>query len=123
MAHKPILIVEDHQAIRSALQDFFEGEGYPVMLARHGQEALELLTKPSAPKPGLILIDCRMPVMDGPTLLLEIERQHPEIFATVPTFLMSAGTDIIQLAPKFSGYIEKPFNLDDLSRIATLHCQ
>lgn len=122
MAIKSILIVEDHQAIRSALQEFFKGEGYSVMLACHGQEALDILAKPSTPKPGLILIDSRMPVMDGPTLLLALENNYPKIFSETPIFIMSAGTGQDRANLKATGFLEKPFNLDDLFSIAAKYC-
>ena len=40
MAFKSILIVEDDESVRSGLKLLFEGEGYPVLVAKHGQEAL-----------------------------------------------------------------------------------
>lgn len=123
MAYKPILIVEDNADIRSGLQKFFVGENYPVFLAAHGQEALDLFEKKLMPNPGLILVDFRMPVMNGSAFILEFERIHPQIFADTAIFIMSAGTDINPLTLKATGFLEKPFDLDELSRIAAEHCR
>lgn len=122
MACKPILIVEDHPDLRSGLKEFFEREGFPVLLANHGQEALDLLESVATPKPGLILIDYRMPVMNGPDFLLELEKIHPEIFANTAIFMMSAGNEIKQRTLKITGFLQKPFDLDVLTRIATQYC-
>ncbi len=123
MASKPILIVEDNAELRSGLQKFFEGEGYSVFLANHGQVALDLFEKISTPKFGLILVDFRMPVMNGATFLLEFERIHPQLFADTAIFIMSAGTDINQSTLKATGFLEKPFDLDELVRIAAQYCK
>jgi len=122
MAYKPILIVDDDREIRLNLQELFEGEGYPVLLAGDGQAALDLLQISSISKPSLILLDLMMPVMDGPTFLLELQRSHPEIFAHIPIFTITAGGNTHRLAVKTTGSLKKPFDLDELSRIAAQYC-
>ena len=72
MSRKFILIVEDDANIRESLQEAFGCEGYSVLLAKHGQAALDILMTSSTSKPGLILLDYMMPVMDGPAFLLEL---------------------------------------------------
>jgi two-component system response regulator (stage 0 sporulation protein F) len=122
MPCKPILIVEDHQSIRTSLQEFFADEGYPVLLTCQGQEALDLLAQATTPRPGLILVDYRMPVMDGPSFLIALQNAFPDIFAQTPIFVMSAGTEKSKLMTHTTGFLLKPFDLDELSRIATLYC-
>ena len=122
MTCKAILIVEDDLDIREALQTFFEQEGYPVLLAGNGQEALDLLETGSTVTPGLIFLDFMMPVMDGRTFLLELERIHPKIFSHTPIFIMSAWGDIHKMTFKTTGLVKKPFDLRELSRIAAKHC-
>ena len=58
-----ILIVEDDRAIREPLSVLLRGEGYRVSLAENGQEALRKLR--TEPSPDIIVLDLRMPVMDG----------------------------------------------------------
>ncbi len=123
MAHKPILIVDDDPDISSCLQEVFEGEGYPVLLAADGQEALRLLQIGTFLKPGLIFLDFMMPVMDGPTFLLELERTQPELFAQIPIFGTSAGGDKLRFNSKTTGFLKKPFDLDELIKIASGYCQ
>ena len=121
MACKPILIVEDDPDIRAALQVFCETEGYPVLLAKHGQAALDLLNMCPATNPGLILLDLMMPVMDGPAFLLKLEQSHPIIFKSTPIFIISAGATT-QPSIKVTGFLKKPFDLDELSSLAARHC-
>ena len=122
MECKPIFIVEDDQEIRQSLQEFFEGDGYPVLLANHGQAALDLLKLSATPAPGLIFVDLMMPVMDGVTFLSELQRNHAAIYADTPIFIMSARADTQQLTIKTTGLLKKPFDLDELSRVAARYC-
>ena len=123
MARKSILIVEDDESIREALQVLFEGQGYPVFLADHGRAALDYFELGSTPKPGLILLDLQMPVMDGPTFLLELQRHHPEIFTHTPIFIMTAQPDTHKIYFKTTGLIRKPFDLAELCGIAKRYCE
>ena len=118
MACKPILIVEDDADIREALQAFFEAEGYPVLLAKHGQAALDLFGMNSTITPGLIFLDLTMPVMDGAAFLAELQRNYPIVFQKTPIFIMSARADTHSLTHMTTGFLKKPFDLDQLCRIA-----
>ena len=122
MAYKPILIVEDDVGIRSCLEVLFELRGYPVLLAEHGQAALDLIKTSATPKPGLIFLDLMMPVMDGPTFLSELQRNHPQVLADIPIFMMTASPDKHRLTIKTTGFLKKPFELSELSRIAAQYC-
>lgn len=122
MARKPILIVEDDKYIRESLQEVFAGGRSPVLLAEHGQAALDILKKSSAPRPCLILLDLMMPVMDGTAFLLELQRHHPEIFAQTPIIIMTARSDTHQLTIKTTGLIRKPFDLAELFSLAERYC-
>ena len=122
MSEKSILVVEDDRNIRESLQEVFGGSGYPVLLAEHGQAALDMLMTSSAPKPGLILLDLMMPVMDGPTFLLELQRNHPEIFVHTPIFIMTARADTHLLNLQTTGLIRKPFDLAELFSLAARYC-
>ena len=58
-----LLLVEDEDAIRESLGEALEGDGFAVILAANGLEALQMLR--NAPRPSAILLDLMMPVMDG----------------------------------------------------------
>ncbi|MFL5350112.1 MAG: response regulator [Hyalangium sp.] len=83
----PILIVEDDGDIREALQAFLEMEGYEVLTARHGREALQHLHR--QPRPSLILLDMALPVMDGHRVLAA--RKETDGLQEVPAIILSAG--------------------------------
>ena len=122
MMCKPILIVEDDPDISLSLQEFFEGEGYTIFLANHGRAALDFIKKNPAIELGMILLDLMMPEMDGATFLLELKRNYPGIFSNTPTFIITAGGDAHQFQIETTGFLKKPFDLDELSKLATLHC-
>jgi chemosensory pili system protein ChpA (sensor histidine kinase/response regulator) len=123
MAFKTILIVEDDLSIRTSLKLLFEGDGYPVLLAKHGQEALDLLEKSPTSKIGLILLDFMMPVMDGPTFLLKLQRNHPEILSSIPIFIITAANiDTHRVTIKTTGLLKKPFDMKELFSVVTRYC-
>ncbi|MCY1000351.1 response regulator [Myxococcus sp. MISCRS1] len=84
----PLLIVEDDLDIREALQGYLELQGYRVLVADHGREALALLS--GTPRPSLILLDMGLPVMDGHRVLTA--RRSDAALAKVPVVILSAET-------------------------------
>jgi CheY-like chemotaxis protein len=105
-----ILVVEDDQEIRDFLALVLEGEGYAVRTAPNGAVALELIGE--AP-PQLILLDMRMPVMDG-WAFARAYRGRPGPHA--PILVMTAARDAAERAQEIEadGYVAKPFDLDHL---------
>jgi two-component system response regulator AtoC len=101
-----ILIVDDDDALRDSLQLVLSSEGFEVVSARDGREALRLL---ASSDPEIVLCDLRMPGMGGMELLPEIARRQPG--ATL--ILMSAyGTEELALEAMKRGaydYLAKPF--------------
>ena len=85
---RSILVVDDDADTRMVLRDFLTDEGFEVHTARDGQHALHLLEKLSPP--NLILLDYKMPVMDGKHFLGE-QRRIPRL-QDVPVVLLSAAT-------------------------------
>jgi CheY-like chemotaxis protein len=83
----PVLIVEDDPDIRESLQHFLELHGYPVRVASHGREALELMGR--SPRPAVVVLDMNMPVMDGNRLLTT--RKADEALRAIPIVILSAG--------------------------------
>ena len=83
-----ILVVDDESNIREVLQDFLENEGYEVITADSGVTAISALKEPY---PHIVLLDIRMPDMDGLQCLRHIKNINPSIqvviisgFATIP---------------------------------------
>ena len=105
-----ILVVEDDQEIRDFLALVLEGEGYAVRTAPNGAVALELIDEQT---PELILLDMRMPVMDG-WAFVPAYRGQPGPHA--PIVVLTAARDAAQTASEVQAdaHLGKPFNLDDL---------
>lgn len=85
---RSILLVDDDADVRMALRDVLEEEGFVVYTARDGQHALHALEK--IDPPDLILLDYKMPVMDGKRFL-SVQRGIPKL-QTIPVVILSAAT-------------------------------
>lgn len=83
-----ILLIDDDADIRLSLREFLTGEGFAVHTARDGQHALNVLER--MPPPDLILLDYKMPVMDGKQFLTHL-RRTPHV-QTIPVVILSAAT-------------------------------
>jgi CheY-like chemotaxis protein len=83
-----LLLVEDDAETRMHLRDFLTGEGFVVHTARDGQHALHMLEKMDPP--DLILLDYKMPVMDGKQFL-SVQRRTPQL-EDIPVVILSAAT-------------------------------
>ena len=87
-----ILIVDDDSGIRETVSDVLSFEGYPVHTATNGEEALETIGTLRAinPKcPCMLLLDMRMPVLDGWGVARELRERGIE----VPIIVMTAARD------------------------------
>ena len=109
-----ILHVEDNADNRHLVRRVLESEGYEVIEASNGTQALEFL---DAQEIDLALMDINMPDIDGYTLATRI-RSTPR-FATLPILAMTAnvmhGDRERSLAAGCDGYIQKPIDIDILS--------
>jgi putative two-component system response regulator len=113
-----LLVVEDHDVLREGLQILLEAEGYRVITAIHGKDALQQMEKAV---PDLILSDISMPEMDG-YKFYESVRLHPE-WVTIPfIFLTARGDRDDVFASKKLGvedYLVKPVERQEL--VTTIH--
>ncbi|HVE66133.1 MAG TPA: response regulator [Thermoanaerobaculia bacterium] len=100
-----VLIVDDDEGMLEALGGLLESEGYEVETARNGREAIERLARP--PAPGVILLDLKMPVMDGWQFLAA--RSAQSIAPGVPVVLLS-GLAFIPNAPGVADFLTKPID-------------
>ena len=112
MAAERILIVDDDESIRQIVRICLTDEGYEVFEAPNGQVALNTLGEFM---PDLILLDLRMPVMDGWEFAKRYEKM-PGPRAPVVAFVaaLNAEQDCADLDA--AGILAKPFDLDDLLR-------
>lgn len=100
-----IFIVDDDEALLDALGGLLDSEGYEVETARNGKEALEKLA--TIAPPGLILLDLKMPVMDGWQFLAARPVESPK--EHVPIVLLS-GLAFIPNAPGVADFLTKPID-------------
>ena len=105
-----VLVVDDDLDVRELLLWLLEGEGYEVRAAGNGVEALLLM---GHWLPNLVVLDLKMPEMDGRTFLTEQHRVAG--FADIPVLIVSALHDLARQARGLSAVAvyEKPLQLDD----------
>lgn len=108
-----LLVVDDDLDIRDALQDVFELEGYAVLLAADGLEALAHLRQVESP-PHLILLDLMMPRMDG--FAFREALRHDANLSDIPVLVASADLDVKGAAEGLdvAGWLRKPIDLSEL---------
>ena len=116
-----ILIVEDDSDLREALTQVLSDEGYDVLGAAHGAEALDSLR--TGRRPCLILLDLTMPVMNG-WQFRDIQRHDPEI-SGIPVIVLSAGQDLPAQMPVLGleEFIRKPIRLEFLLDSVARFCR
>lgn len=105
----PILVVDDDPSILETVRVILESEGHPVVTATNGKEALDCLERV---RPGLMLLDMRMPVLDGWGVAKAL-RDSP---LRVPIIVMTAAENARRWADEIQaeGFLAKPFDLNDL---------
>jgi CheY-like chemotaxis protein len=118
MEQKPfILVVDDEESFREIFSMKLSADGFRVETAENGEVAIQ---KTKALKPDLVLMDVRMPVMDGPAAVLKL-RDDPETKDVKVAFLTSLGDPRLEMQEMNSkiaqdfgvqGYIRKTDDLD-----------
>lgn len=105
-----ILVCDDEKDIVAALKIYLESEGYGVIEAFNGREALDRLRENEV---HLVLMDIMMPVMDGISAMVEIRRR-----SNVPVILLTAKSEdtdkVLGLNVGADDYITKPFNVVEM---------
>ena len=123
MSNLKVLIVDDQSGIRRLLTEYFKHEGWRPVEATNGQEALDLLPE----NPDVILLDIKMPVMDGIDCLTELRQTHPNLPVIVMTAYGELG--VMQQAEDLgiSAKVLKPFDVvalrDMVQQVYTQHLQ
>ncbi len=107
-----LLVVDDNETNRDLMVGMFEKTHHVVRLVGSGKEALESLDKFRA---DLVLLDIRMPVMDGRATLAEIRKRADLVsLPVIAVTASSLSSEDAELKAKFSGYIRKPFSRQTL---------
>lgn len=111
MPHATILIVDDEDLIRWSLRERLRSDGYDILEAATGQSALEQF------KDGvdLVLLDYRLPDMDGLSILRELKKLDPDILVILLTSFVNVETAVEAMKLGAFHFANKPFNLDDVA--------
>lgn len=104
-----ILIIDDEQIVTETIRKDLDGEGYEVISAINGKEGLDIFEKEH---PILIILDLRMPVMDGITFLEHIKLKPSSIFSVI---VLTGHGDNEDIKKSFtlgvSSFLSKPYNV------------
>jgi CheY-like chemotaxis protein len=108
---KHVLVADDDDGIRQAVADALDFEGYQVVTAANGAEALERVR---TTRPAAVVLDLMMPVMDGWEFMEACRRE--QLCEGIPVLVMSAYQHLADTAPTLgaNACIAKPFDLDVL---------
>ena len=122
MAGEQILVVEDNEKNMKLLRDVFRAAGYRVLEASTGGQALMLATEH---RPALVLMDIRLPDMDGVEALSRL--RMGERTASIPVLAVTAqamnGDSERFKEAGFDGYLSKPLDIDGLLVMVELRCR
>ena len=114
---KTVLLVEDHKYNLLVLKKMLERMGIVVISAETGKEAIEICSQNN--ELDLILMDLKMPGMDGYQTLTEIKKLRPGIRIIAETAYALAGDEKRILTAGFDDYLSKPITKESLETIIT----
>jgi CheY-like chemotaxis protein len=106
-----ILVIDDEQGIRYLLDTLLSRKGYEVVLASSGQKGLELFRRE---RPDVVVLDLKMPEMDGVTVLREIRRTDAQQPVIILTGARTADAEQQVRALGVTEFVEKEFSLHHL---------
>jgi two-component system response regulator AtoC len=112
MAQRSILVADDDASIRSLLKQLLTDEGYAVVEAATGTEVVERVKESS---PDLVIMDVRMPELDGIEALQKVKSASPHTAVLIMTAFGSSNSAIKAMELGAFDYITKPFELDKIS--------
>jgi DNA-binding NtrC family response regulator len=106
-----LLIVDDEQRMLSLLKTMFSDAGHEVCVAATGEEALQAA---SDNEPDVVLLDLRLPGMDGLYVLARLKAAVPRAEVVIMTAYASVESAVEAMKAGASDYIIKPFSMDDM---------
>lgn len=109
-----VIVCEDEKFIRWALAEHLRSTGYVVFEAENGVECLQLVEEKS---PDIILLDLRMPKMDGTATLARLRAKGIDTPVFILSGFGSAGSSSEAAQMGAQGFIPKPFHLSEISQL------
>jgi two-component system, NtrC family, response regulator AtoC len=111
MSHATILVVDDEQLIRWSLAERLRSEGYEVLEAENGAEALDHAQQGV----DLVLLDYKLPDLDGVTILRKLKELDPDTLVILLTAYASVDTAVTAMKLGAYHFANKPFDLDAIA--------
>ena len=108
---KSILIADDDEVTRTILEKALEKEGYRIMTAVNGREAVEKVKEES---PDLLILDIRMPDMHGLEVLEVVRKENKALPIVVCSGVGQLRDDFAVLSSNISAFITKPVDVEKL---------
>ena len=110
---KSVLIVDDNELVRNLIVTLLEDAGFDVLTAASGLDAIEVVSK-QASRVSCVLQDLSMPEMPGEQVVAELHKIRPDL----PVIILSVDDPAYSASRlsglSISGYVQKPFDSDDL---------
>ena len=110
-----LLLVEDEVAVRTSARRLLERQGYTVVEARHGADALRIFEE-RAREIDLVLTDLVMPEMGGRELVERLRARHPGVKVLYMSGYSERAVTVDGVMPARTGFMEKPFTVEQLAR-------
>ncbi len=107
-----ILVIDDEKNMRWALERALKGQGHEVFQAEDGNKGLDTALNL---RPDLVILDLKMPGIDGLSVLSALKEQAPEIMVIMITAHGSTATAVEAMKLGAFDYINKPFDIDELN--------
>ena len=117
MAQARILIVDDQAAVREELAYALTYEGYETVEASDGEAALEAVEAAGKRPFHVVLLDIKMPHLDGMQVLVTLSKEHPDLPVIMVSGVGEESTVREALEAGAYDYVRKPFNLEYLETV------
>lgn len=115
-----VLAVDDEAGVLSAIKKMIEHLGLPCKEAQDGEQALEMMAEEPF---DIVILDMKMPGMDGIEVLKRIRKSHPETVAIMITGHPSIADAVESIQVGAMDYLEKPFEFNDLKDLVLRACE
>ena len=113
-ARDGIVIIDDNRELLESLEIYFAEKGYPVATAADGREGLELI---KARRPGVAIVDLRLPGLDGLQILQELKKSRIDCRTVVITAFQEMETTVSAIKLGAFDYLHKPIDIDALDAV------
>src|SRR5687768_1335434 len=109
-----ILVVDDDQSIATAFERFLRHEGHVCTVASNAEDAVRLVAERD---PDLVVMDIRMPGVDGLQTLQQLRSLYPDVYVVMMTAYGTSQTSIDAIRAGAFEYLTKPLDLDQLRSV------